>query len=81
MPESGIGSQAILALAAFPAFVFPADVEPSHRRYAPGHDPVEIQMDNDGTIAVPRFAGIGEVLDVDRYERLSDVVLERRAEA
>ena len=71
MPESGIGSQVILALAAFPAFVFAADVEASNRWYKPGYDPVEIAMRGDGTIEVPRFAGIGEVMDFERYERFS----------
>lgn len=41
MPESGIGSQVILALAAFPAFVYPADVEASDRWYRPGCAPMK----------------------------------------
>lgn len=77
MPESGIGSQAILALAAFPAFTFPADVEASDRWYKPGYDPIEIVMDPSGTIDVPRFAGIAEVLDHDRYKQHSREILSR----
>ncbi|MBN1442773.1 MAG: o-succinylbenzoate synthase, partial [Planctomycetes bacterium] len=69
MPESGIGAQAIIALAAYPAFVFPSDVEPSRRWYAPGHDPVELVMDAEGCMAVGRARGIAEVIDRDRYER------------
>jgi o-succinylbenzoate synthase len=71
MPESGIGSQVILALAAFPLFVYPADVESSSRWYRSGYDPIEIRMDADGTIATPRFAGAAEVIDFDRYWRFS----------
>jgi len=77
MPESGIGSQVILALAAFPAFTYPADVESSSRWYKPGYDPVEITMATDGTIATPQFAGVAEVLDFDRYEKFSCEVLRR----
>jgi O-succinylbenzoate synthase len=69
MPESGIGSQPILALAAFPGFVYPTDVEPSRRWFEPGRDPVEIEMARDGTIAVPRAAGIAALLDAERYAR------------
>jgi O-succinylbenzoate synthase len=76
MPESGIGTQAILALAAFPAFVFPADVEPSSRWYEPGHDPLEVTMSSDGRIAVPRPAGgLAQLIHRERYERCSRRVL------
>ncbi len=75
MPESGIGAQAILALAAFPAFVYPTDVEPSRRWYESGHDPIELTMGADGSIAVPRAAGIEELLDRERYERFTHEVL------
>ena len=75
MPESGIGAQPIIALAAFTAFVFPADVEPSDRWYEPGHDPVEIEMGRDGKIAVPDSAGVGDRILPDRYERFTRPVL------
>jgi L-alanine-DL-glutamate epimerase-like enolase superfamily enzyme len=68
MPESGIGAQAAIALGAFPGFVYPADVEPSSRWYEPERDPVEITMDKDGLIEVPRAAGIGAMIDRERYE-------------
>lgn len=79
MPESGIGSQAILALAAFPAFTYAADVEASNRWYQPGYDPVEISMSAEGTIEVSGNAGIAEIMDADRYERFSSEVLNVRA--
>lgn len=76
MPESGIGSQFILALAAFPAFTYPADVEASDRWYESGYDPIEISMSADGNIAVPRAAGIAELMDQDRYQQFSTVILD-----
>ncbi|MBI4587151.1 MAG: o-succinylbenzoate synthase [Planctomycetes bacterium] len=71
MPESGIGSQAAIALAAFPLFQYPTDLEPSSRWYAPGHDPIELVMGRDGTIAVPENRGLAELIDWDRYRRFS----------
>ena len=73
MPESGLGAQAILALAAFPQFVYPTDVEASTRWYEPGQDPVEVSMSADGWIATPTARGIEEVLDRERYERFTTV--------
>jgi O-succinylbenzoate synthase len=53
MPETGIGAQAMLALGAHAGFVYPTDIEPSERWYAAGTDPVELNMEPDGTMAVP----------------------------
>ena len=53
MPESGIGAQAALALAAHEVFSLPTDVEPSDRWYVPGSDLVELTMRTNGTMAVP----------------------------
>lgn len=75
MPESGIGSQVILALAAFPAFTYAADVEASNRWYKPGYDPVEIGMSPAGTIEVPQNAGIAEIMDWERYTEFSQQIL------
>jgi o-succinylbenzoate synthase len=58
MPETGIGARAILALGALPRFVYPSDVEPSDRWYAPGTDPLPLVMAPDGTMAVPTEKGI-----------------------
>ena len=80
MPESGLGSQAILALAAFPQFVYPTDVEASSRWYGPGLDPVEVTVSQDGHISVPRARGVREVLDPERYEKFTRVVASARVE-
>ena len=77
MPESGIGAQAILALGAFPAFSYPSDVEPSRRWYEPGLDPIEIDMTPQGEVPVPRAAGIGAMLDRERYERATRIIFAR----
>jgi O-succinylbenzoate synthase len=53
MPETGVGAQAMLALGAHAGFVFPTDLEPSDRWYAPGADPIELTMQSDGTMLVP----------------------------
>ncbi len=54
MPESGLGSQAALAAAALPGFVYPSDLEPSTRWFPPGTDVIELRMAADGTMPVPR---------------------------
>ncbi len=58
MPETGIGARAILALGALPRFVYPSDVEPSERWYAPGTDPLPLVMASDGTMPVPSEKGM-----------------------
>ena len=58
MPETGIGARAILALGALPRFVYPSDVEPSDRWYAPGTDPLPLIMGRDGTMPVPGEKGL-----------------------
>jgi O-succinylbenzoate synthase len=58
MPETGIGTRAILALGALPRFTYPSDVEPSERWYAPGTDPLPLAMAADGTMSVPREKGL-----------------------
>jgi len=76
MPESGIGAQAILALASFAGFVYPADIEPSSRWYEAGLDPVEITMSHDGWIEVPGVRGIGELIDRERWKNVARVIRE-----
>ena len=63
MPETGIGARGILALGALPRFVYPSDVEPSDRWYAPQTDPLPLVMADDGTMPVPREKGLA-TLDI-----------------
>lgn len=67
MPESGLGSQAALAAAALPDFVFPSDLEPSARWFGGGRDVIELSMTRDGRMEVPRQA-ISGLLESDRLE-------------
>jgi O-succinylbenzoate synthase len=68
MPESGLGSQAALASAAMPGFVYPSDLEPSTRWFGPGIDVIELAMAADGTMEVPGSSIAGR-LDEARFRR------------
>jgi len=52
MPESGIGSQAALAAAALPLFVYPSDLEPSSRWFGRNGDVIKLVMGQDGRMPV-----------------------------
>ena len=67
MPESGIGSQAALAAASLPGFVYPSDLEPSTRWFGRNADVVKLTMSNDGRMAVPT-GSIASLLDAERFE-------------
>lgn len=66
MPESGIGSQAALAAAALPGFVYPSDLEPSARWFGRDVDVIKLVMGRDGRMAVPAQA-VGRLLDAGRF--------------
>jgi O-succinylbenzoate synthase len=70
MPESGIGSQAAIAAAALPGFVYPSDVEPSARWFGEGIDVIDLRMSGDGHMQVPT-ASIGRLLDSERFRATS----------
>jgi O-succinylbenzoate synthase len=65
MPESGIGSQADIAVAALPGCVYPSDLEPSVRWFGRGVDPVKLTMSRDGRMGVPGVS-VARLLDVAR---------------
>jgi len=67
MPESGIGSQAALAVAALPRCVYPSDLEPSARWYGRNVDVIKLAMGKDGRMAVPGQS-IGRLLDRGRFQ-------------
>lgn len=67
MPESGIGSQAALAAAAMPGFIFPSDLEPSTRWFGRDSDVVKLTMSAEGRMEVPQVSVAG-LLDPDRFE-------------
>jgi O-succinylbenzoate synthase len=66
MPESGIGSQAPLAVAGLSRFTFPSDLEPSARWFGRGTDVIKLSMDAGGLMAVPNQAA-GRLLDGARF--------------
>jgi len=66
MPESGIGSQAPLAVASLPGFVYPSDLEPSSRWFGRNADVIKLSMDPHGLMAVPDQAA-GRLLDGGRF--------------
>jgi O-succinylbenzoate synthase len=70
MPESGIGSQAAIAAAALPGFVYPSDVEPSVRWFGAAADVVELVMSADGRMTVSSCS-VAHLLDQDRFHAAS----------
>ena len=66
MPESGIGSQAALAAAALPGFVYPSDLEPSTRWFGRSADVLKLTMSDDGRMEVPTTS-VAARLDLDRF--------------
>jgi O-succinylbenzoate synthase len=70
MPESGIGSQADVAVAALAACVYPSDVEPSVRWFGRGADVIKLTMSRDGRMAVPGVS-IARLLDAGRFRSVT----------
>ncbi len=70
MPESGVGSQAALAAAALPGFVYPSDLEPSARWFGPGSDLIELEMDAGGYMAVPERS-VSRLLVETRFQAVA----------
>ncbi|HZH41297.1 MAG TPA: enolase C-terminal domain-like protein, partial [Gemmatimonadales bacterium] len=66
MPESGIGSQAPLAVASLSQFVYPSDLEPSARWFGRNVDVIKLSMDAGGMMAVPNQSA-GRLLDAGRF--------------
>jgi O-succinylbenzoate synthase len=68
MPETGVGTHAILCLGAFTGFTHPTDAAPSTRWYVAASDLIDWRMDVQGRISVsdaPGLAalGVGEKLE------------------
>ncbi len=70
MPESGIGSQAALAVAALPSCAYPSDLEPSSRWFGRGADVVKLTMGRDGRMAVPGVS-VARLLDAARFRAVT----------
>ena len=74
MPESGIGSQAALAAASLPLFVYPSDLEPSSRWFGRNGDVIKLAMGRNGRMAVPQQS-CGRLLDPARFRLLTTPIL------
>jgi len=75
MPESGLGSQAALAAAAMPEFVYPSDLEPSTRWFGRNADVIKLTMTSDGRMRVPGVP-IAALLDARRFASASRLIVE-----
>jgi o-succinylbenzoate synthase len=73
MPESGIGSQAALAAAALPGFVYPSDLEPSTRWFGQDGDVIQLAMSAEGCMGVPTVC-IERQLDPERFQTSSHLI-------
>jgi O-succinylbenzoate synthase len=76
MLESGIGRAHNIHLSTLPNFTLPGDVAASRRYYAPDVIDPEIDVRPDGTIEVPRAAGIGVNIVHDRIASATEEVAE-----
>jgi o-succinylbenzoate synthase len=74
MPESGLGSQAAIAAAALPGFVYPSDLEPSARWFGPGQDVIQLEMSPAGTMSAPECS-IAALLEEERFHEAAHRVL------
>ncbi|HZH81477.1 MAG TPA: enolase C-terminal domain-like protein [Gemmatimonadales bacterium] len=70
MPESGIGSQAGIAMAALPACAFPSDLEPSARWFGRDVDVIKLTMSREGRMAVPGVS-VARLLDGARFRAVT----------
>lgn len=75
MPESGLGSQAALAAAAMPGFVYPSDLEPSARWFGRNADVIKLTMTRDGLMQVPGVP-IAALLDAGRFHAATRLLAE-----
>jgi o-succinylbenzoate synthase len=74
MPESGIGSQAALAAAALPGFVYPSDLEPSTRWFGRNADVVKLVMSDQGRMEVPTVS-IERMIDLDQFQAATQLII------
>lgn len=75
MPESGLGSQAALAAASLPGFVYPSDLEPSVRWFGRNVDVIKLTMSPEGWMTVPGVP-ISALLDTGRFRGSSRLLLD-----
>jgi O-succinylbenzoate synthase len=79
MLESGIGRAHNLHLSTLPNFTLPGDVAASRRYFAPDLIDPPIDLETDGTIRVPKGAGIGVAIVQERLDAATRQTTELRA--
>jgi O-succinylbenzoate synthase len=71
MLESGIGRAHNIAMSTLPGFVLPGDVSASQRYWDEDIIEPEVEVTSHGTIQVPKTAGLGYKVRLDRVEQLT----------
>lgn len=74
MLESGIGRAHNIALASLPGFTLPGDISASSRYFARDVIMPEVKVAADGTVAVPRGAGLGFEVDLGYIKDRTETV-------
>jgi O-succinylbenzoate synthase len=74
MLESGIGRAHNIALASLPGFTMPGDLSASRRYFARDIIVPEVEVRADGTVEVPRSAGLGFEVDRDYVAAATEAV-------
>jgi len=74
MLESGVGRAHNVALASLPGFTLPGDISASRRYFARDIIAPEVVVDANGTVEVPRGAGLGFEVDRDYVEGATEAV-------
>jgi O-succinylbenzoate synthase len=71
MLETGIGRAHNVAMASLPNFLLPGDISASDRYYAEDIVDPPFRLQDDGRLAVPKGAGIGVGVGMDRLEAVT----------
>lgn len=74
MLESGVGRAHNIALASLPGFTLPGDLSASRRYFARDIILPEVEVSPDGTVQVPRGAGLGFEIDRDYLDSRTESV-------
>lgn len=74
MLESGIGRAHNIALASLPGFTLPGDISASSRYFKRDVIVPQVEVETDGTVAVPQTTGFGYSVDLDYLETQTETV-------
>ena len=71
MLETGLGRAANLVLAGLPGFALPGDISATERYYATDIAKPRFELNQNGTITVPRGPGLGVEVELEALERVT----------